>query len=417
MKPDRFTILFFLFFILTRSFATDSIKVNIKVADSLFQARNFTLLAAALEVDKASAQEIQAKLYPNPVLSAEWNLWDPEHKKWLHTGYTGQKILQIDQLILLGGKRKADIQRAAMEKEIAVVELEQITRQLKFELRRSLISVAQQQMLLILYEGQLAMLDSFLTSYEVQIQKGNIPLKELVRLKGAYLNLRNEKAELYNRYMENQANLQTLLQTQSIIQFDFQETDLINYVKSYSLTELQQIALEHRPEIRLIQLNQELAKQYIIYQKKLKTPDLTLYANYDQRGGAFQNQVNLGISLPIPAWNRNQGNIQAAKIMQQQAELESERIRNEILTTLSAQYNVYLRTVSEFEKANLLYNSDFDVTLKGMRDNFQKRNVTLIEFVDFFEAHMKVLAEMVRVRVQLVSTAELLNLSIGKDIY
>ncbi len=52
-----------------------------------------------------------------------------------------------------------------------------------------------------------------------------------------------------------------------------------------------------------------------------------------------------------------------------------------------------------------------------MISNFQKRNVSIIEFIDFFEAYNEVQTELSRIKTQLVSSAEYLNLLTGKDIY
>lgn len=49
--------------------------------------------------------------------------------------------------------------------------------------------------------------------------------------------------------------------------------------------------------------------------------------------------------------------------------------------------------------------------------NFQKRNVSIIEFIDFFESYNDVLAELMRIKTQLVISAEQINLLTGKDIY
>ena len=59
----------------------------------------------------------------------------------------------------------------------------------------------------------------------------------------------------------------------------------------------------------------------------------------------------------------------------------------------------------------------FETTLKAMTDNFQKQNVSIIEFIDFFEAHNEVLTELTRIKTQLVSSAEKLNFLTGASIY
>jgi len=52
-----------------------------------------------------------------------------------------------------------------------------------------------------------------------------------------------------------------------------------------------------------------------------------------------------------------------------------------------------------------------------MTANFQKRNVSIVEFVDFFEAYNDALSELSKVKTQLVLSGEQLNMLIGKDLY
>jgi cobalt-zinc-cadmium efflux system outer membrane protein len=52
-----------------------------------------------------------------------------------------------------------------------------------------------------------------------------------------------------------------------------------------------------------------------------------------------------------------------------------------------------------------------------MTNNFQKQNVSIVEFIDFFEAYNEVLTELARIKKQLVISAEQLNLLIGKDVF
>jgi cobalt-zinc-cadmium efflux system outer membrane protein len=52
-----------------------------------------------------------------------------------------------------------------------------------------------------------------------------------------------------------------------------------------------------------------------------------------------------------------------------------------------------------------------------MSDNFLKQNISVLEFVDFFEAYNNSLAEIARIKIQLAESAELLNLTIGKEVF
>jgi cobalt-zinc-cadmium efflux system outer membrane protein len=409
-------LVIFLFFSIS-AIGQDTLKINLKQADDIFISNNFYLLASSMNIEAQKAQIIQAKLYPNPIFTADLNAYDPDNNRPFHIGQTGQKLFQYEQLILLGGKRKSEIEMAKTNAKIAELEFQQLVRQLKFRLHSDLFAIGQHQFLLSRYNRQLALLDTLLSAYQVQADKGNVPLKDVVRLKGAYLKLNNDRAELFQHYYEALANIQTLLQTDAPIDFIFSEEEIENYIKLNSLTDIKSEALQNRLELLIIQQDKILAEQYLTYQKRLAVPDINLFTSYDQRGGAFNNQVNAGIAIPLPFWNRNQGNIKSSQFKLKEADYNLQAMQNEIMIGLQNNYAFYSQTVSEYRQAIRLYNEDFEITVKGMIDNFQKQNVSIIEFIDFFEAYNEVLTELARIKTQLVISAEQLNLLIGKDIY
>lgn len=163
--------------------------------------------------------------------------------------------------------------------------------------------------------------------------------------------------------------------------------------------------------------NKLLAEQNFHYQKRLGIPDINLFSSYDQRSGAFNNQVNAGFSIPLPLWNKNQGNIRSSEFKIQEAEYNIMALQHEIAADVQNTYLVYTEAIAEYRKIHTLYNEDFEITVKGMTDNFQKRNVSIIEFIDFFEAYNDVLTELSRIKTQLVISGEQLNLLTGKDIF
>lgn len=416
-KGGKISIILFLLPYSISLSAQDTLKITLQQADSIFISSNFSLLASSMNIEAQQARVIQAKLYPNPVFTADINVYDPENNKVLHTGRTGQKSFQVEQLILLGGKRRSEIEIAKTNAAIAELEFQQLARQLKFQLRCDLYSAGLQQLLLSRYNSQLELLNTLLSAYQAQADKGNIPLKEVVRLKGAYLKLNNDRSDLLRQYFETQARLQTLLQTSSTVIFQFSEPEIEQYIRQVTLDDIRSEALLSRPELLIMHQNKSLAEQYFQYQKRLAIPDISLFASYDQRSGAFNNQLNAGISIPLPLKNRNQGNIRSAHFQIREAEYDLQKMESEMISTLQNAYAHYMQTITEYRKANAMYNDDFEITVRGMTDNFQKRNVSIIEFIDFFESYNEVLTELTRIKIQLVVSAEQLNLLTGKDIY
>lgn len=417
MRLHLLTIFYALTLILLTQSKADTLYVSIKQADSIFIRQNLSLLASSMNIEAQKARIIHAKLYPNPVFTADINAIDHENKKFLHIGQTGQKVFQFEQLIVLGGKRKAEIEIARTNTKMAELEFQHLLSQLKYQLRTELFITGQLQVLLEKYHNQLALIDTLLGIYQVQVSKNNIPQKDIVRLKGAYLKLNNDRAEFLKQYYEAQQRLQTLLQTQNTIVLRFEESDITKYIKNISLQELTGTALAQRAELLVKEQDIQLAQQNFTYQKKLAIPDINIFTSYDQRGGAFQNQINTGIAVPLPFFHRNQGNIKTSQYKVKQTEYEYQALKNEIITSIQNTYAFYNQTVTEYQKAMTLYNPNFETTFNAMTINFQKRNINILEFLDFFEAYNEVLIELTRIRTQLVISGEQLNFLIGKEIY
>jgi cobalt-zinc-cadmium efflux system outer membrane protein len=389
--------------------------ITIKQADKIFLAANFQLMASAMNIEAQKAQEIQAKLFPNPILTADFNAIDPENNKIFHVGSGGQQSLQIEQLILLGGKRKSQIDLAKTSTQMAELALQDLMRQLKFQLHTGLFLINQKQLLITKYDKQLNLLDEIVSAYETQVPKGNIPLKDLVRLKGVYLNLSNERAAIYSDYFDQMTKVQTLLQTKKIITPTVSDSEIRSFVLPINVNDLYQEAIQNRPDLLMSQKDLTFAQQYFTLQQKLAKPDITLFASYDQRGGAFQRQVNLGFAIPLMVWNKNQGNIKTAQAQIQTKNYEYEGLKSQVIAEVNGTYLQYQQTVKEYLKNSKLYNDDFEITLKGMTDNFQKGNISVLEFVDFFESYNNALSEMARTKIQLATSIEQIKLSTGKE--
>lgn len=374
-------------------------------------------MAAQYNIGATDALTIQAMAYPNPTFTAEFNLIDPQNNRLMHAGNKGEKTFSIDQLILLGGKRKTQIEIAKQNKVAAELELADLFRNLKWQLHTTFYSLHLQHTVIQNYESQLQLLDTIICNYQIQAQKGNIPLKEVVRLKSVYLSINNNRSELAAQQIENTQRLQLMtgLKTNVIPSVD---TSLFSKIRSVkTLSELQDLASAQRPDLKLANQNSLLAELNYTFQKQMAIPDINLGAGYDQRGGAFNNQVNLGVGIPIPAWNRNKGNIKAAEYGKKSAEAVIQQYQLQVETEVMAGHQNLLRCLNDFQKTNSLYTKNFERVFQGMNDNFQKRNVSLIEFIDFFESYNQSLTEYQRTKNQLAIAAARINYVTASQVY
>lgn len=398
-------------------FAQDTLKITLQETEKIFLEKNLLLLAKQYDIEAADALLMQAKLYPNPTFTASLNLIDPENNKILHIGNTGQKEFVLEQMIILGGKRRSEILIARKNKELAQADFNDLLRNLQYQLRSSYFNVYQQNLILSTYQQQIQVLDSMIVAYEQQTQKGNIPTRDVVRLKAISLKIHQERSSIIRDLIEENQKLQIVLQTSAIIQpvVDENLPKTLQNLPKYA--ELVEIALQNRSDLKLLELESELASMRLRLQKQLVTPDMALNLAYDQRGGAFVNQINVGVALPLPLWNRNKGNIKLAEISHKTSRTLKEQKKKEIETEVLAAWQNMQKNIFMYEKGEQIYSKDFEQVFEGVKANFRKRNISLLEFVDFFESYNESLAEHKRIQVQLIQSAVFINFVVFSNIY
>ena len=216
--------------------------------------------------------------------------------------------------------------------------------------------------------------------------------------------------------IEEQKKLNILLGTSTTIQTVYTGTDADSFAGNPVLYDLiLNKSLENRPDLNQAKLEIESAKLNVSLQRKQNIPDVTLRAGFNQKGDAFNNQYNIGLGIPLPIFDRNRGNIQAAKVNQEQqtknASYKELEIQNEVL----AAWQNYTRSVDEYKHIGKLINTDFDDVYNGMTSNFQKGNVSMIEFTDFFEAYNETQTEVERIKKQLALAAAQINYVTGTN--
>ena len=406
-----------LFFLSVVADAQSSLSVTLAQTDSIFLKRNLMLLAQQYALDAQEALVIQARAYHNPTFTADVNAIDPQNDKVFHVGRTGQKVFSVEQLILLGGKRRAEINIAKQNRKIAALELDDLLRSLRLQLHSSFFSLYQQRVVLEKYNRQLQVLDTLIASYDVQARRGNLPLKDVIRLKSVYLKINNERSTLATEHFEEQRRIQVLLQGGEVIvpQINGSLFDAFNRLPSYEV--LRDSASQHRPDLKIAYEETALSLLNVRLQKRNAIPDIALNGSYDQRGGAFNDQVNVGISVPLPLWNRNRGNIKAAEYQNKSSELFQQQKKLEVETDVQAAWQNMNMSLGEYAKVKRYYSDDFELVFKGINDNFQKHNISILEFVDFFESYNESLAEYERVRNHLATSALQINYVTATQVY
>lgn len=393
--------------------------VTLQDCESQFLKNNLFLLASQYNIDASKALTIQAKIWDNPSLTAELNAYNPERNQYFDIGKQGQKAFGIEQLIYLGGKKRNEIKLAQTNEQLAELQFNDLLRTLKLQLRKSFFTVYYNKKSLETTDNQLAHIEDLINSYSIQVQKGNIPLRDLVRLQSLYLNFKNERMEVVNENIEEQANLKLLLNSAENVTPEVSKEEFNKYLVTipFDLKLFQDDAIANRPDYLAKQKDIEANEINVKWQKALAVPDITVGANYDQRSGAFNREANLTLGIPLPLWNKNKGNIKYAKTILEQSKVEKQNFDLQLQTEITSAWNKWDESRKNYVVIKPTVNSDFEAVYNGILTNFQKRNISLLEFTDFMESYNQASIQVNELKKKVVLSGEELNSTINKDLF
>lgn len=419
MKYGRIELFILTIFLCgARIHAQDTLFVTPKQADSLFLAKNLSLLAAKYEIDISKLLVKQEKIWDNPTFSTELNLYNPEINRWFDVGSGGQKIFTLEQVIKIAGQRNTAAKWAMQNVKISEFEFLDLIRTLKFSLRQNMYALYFNKKTIDIYNRQLDMLDAVIKAYDVQLQKGNIPLKESLRLKAIYYQLNNDKTNLLSEMYAQESALRILLGSvlpvYPVISGEYVEKYSID---GLTLPDVQKQAFENRPDLKASSAMYDQSVINLNLQKKNAVPDLRLGGIYDQQGSYIFHYSGITLGMDLPVFNRNQSNIRIARFQIKQAEFELKNDSISVFSEVNMAWDKLRSVEKEYQKIDKDFSSQFELINKGITENFVKRNISMLEFVDLFEAYNDAVNQLNTMQISRILAYEELNYSVGVELF
>ncbi len=393
--------------------------LTLEQCETLFLQKNLLLLASQYNIDAAKALTIQAKLWDNPYISVDFNGINPQDGRVLDIGSRGQKGFSVQQLIYLGKKKQNQVALSKTNEALAALDLQDLLRNLKSQLRKSFYTIYFNNKKLETNDAQIANIETLVQSYAVQAQKGNIALKESVRLQSLLLNFKNARMEIVRSNLEEQANLSLLLSSVETIK-PMADEGIFNRYASLNLSDraaLDTLAWNNRPDYLLARKKIEANEWNVKWQKSLAIPDLTVGMSYDQHGGAFNNQINFSVGIPIPVFNKNQGNIQYAETILKQSQAEQQSVSWRLQAEVAAALTRWQTAKDNYNQLSAATIADFEAVYNGVLQNFQKRNIGILEFTDFMESYNQMTIQLSEYKKDVVLSGESLNAILNSKIF
>lgn len=421
MKRPLILTGFLLLGLILKGNAQDSLKLSLPEAEKMFIAGNYELIAQQYQTEQAKAEIITARLFDNPEISYENQLYNRETKKFFqHTLPSGQYNVQVSQLIKLAGKRNKNIQLANTGVKLAEYAYFDLIRTLRYQLRSNFYKAYYAQQSALVYQQQIKSLEQLLAASERQLKMGNVALKDIIRIKSLLYNLKGEYTSLLNEIEDAETTLKMMTNIKADIPLSLvaPRADEQDYsLQKQPLMQLLESARANRADLQLAQSSITQAENNLSLQKAMAIPDVELSLVYDLQGSAPNHYTGLGIKVPLPLFNRNQGEIKKAKIAitagnihlkQQEAALE-----NEVYNS----YKSALRTETLYQGMDRNFGSDFSQLIGEVTKNFRSRNISLVEFIDFYDSYKESTLQLNQLKYERMNAKEEINYVTGSNIF
>lgn len=395
----------------------DTLALTFQDAENMFLRQNLSLLAQQYNVDISKALEKQASYWDNPMLSTDQTLYDGRffRHKTVNGQEYGQLYIQLQQLILTAGKRNKLIKLAADNRLSAEQQLYDLLRNLRYVLATDYSNLHQLWQTKNLLDREIDAAQKMATGMEAQFRAGNISEKDNVRIKSLLFSLQSDRADLLRQVADVQKDLHVLLQKNDST-FILPTITLPTVSSLPAIAEILDSARQNRPDGQLAQINLLAQQHNLAYQKALVSPDVTVGVEYDHLNSYVPNYYGLTVALPLPILNRNKGNISAAQYGMKQAQAGVQQIQTAIEQDVIAAYSKWQVAAAILQNRDDELGDQYDVLMKNMADSYQQRQVSLIEFIDFFDAYKESRIRQLSQQANLWNAAAELNYTAGSNI-
>ena len=424
MKRLVITLIFFVKAAYSFAQNSDTIVLSRDEAEVIFLKNNIDVITQKLQISQAEAREVQAKYWPNPKLSiSEVNLWrtygieelPPLVGNW---GKSSQISAEIEQVIQTAGKRRKTIELQKIEVERAKFELQEVLRELKKSLRNTVTEILYNQEQQKVYRSQISSIEKLTKSYNNQLNLGNISKAEYVRLKAQEVEFKKKLISLQQEIEDQQLELKALLMLPSSSYIVISGSLMLPEKQLSELEAPQWIekAKENRPDILILKNTEKYAAKNLDIQNAMKIPDVAVSVGYDRGGNIMKDFIGLGVSFDLPVFDRNKGNIQAAKLELEKSQLETHKNLLQSENEVMSVFRNYIRTQEVSAEMDHHYESTLDSLLVSHEKNFRLRNISMLEYLDFLDTYIRNKMIILDTKKELNHYYENLQYVVGQDL-
>lgn len=321
---------------------------------------NLDLRAKAFEISQAQADILTAGLRANPIFYADAQLvpygsFDEDRRPGGQTQYD----INITHPFDVSGKRKARVQVAAQAKRVIEAQFQDYVRLQIDNLYRAFVDVLAARETVRFARASVEGLDEYVRVTDELLKVGGVRTRaDLNRVR-----IQRDAAEIGFRdaeelYLRSKRNLATLLNfppggEQSL---DVRGSIRPNLPAPPTAEQLVPLALSTRPDLIAFRLGLRRATADVRLQRANRFADVYVLAqpytfqNNEPLGLKSAHSWALGVTVPLPIYNRNQGNIARAQLNVTQTQIELANQERAVVTEVTNAEREYAITRYAIER-------------------------------------------------------------------
>ena len=300
----------------------------------------------------------QSKALPNPELA-----FTQEDTR----AQTRSSTVQINQLVELGGKREARMEMAKSEKATAHAAVFETQSELRYQLVTYFNELLLAQKKVQFASQTHALATQAADAANKRVQAGKVPPLEASRAQVAQANAALELQQAQSNIVVAQQNLASLWGGMAA-EVGEASGDFTAIAESPTAEELD-LLLQNAPAMLLARGALEQSRAASDLEKAKRVQDPTVSLGVKRANEVGRNQIILGVSIPLPLFDRNAGNqLQALRKMDQaESKLEQQRLQLQTQVFTARQQLFSSQQQSALLKSQVVptAQSAYDVAVRG----------------------------------------------------
>jgi cobalt-zinc-cadmium efflux system outer membrane protein len=368
------------------------VRITLDEAVQMALQHNHNIIAARTAIDQSLAMEVTAHLRPNPSLFVDWDylpLGSPAHQNpGLYPGISTGDYLRnntegdigLSYLIERGKKRERRYQNAkdvTAQTRSLVADSE---RNLTYQVATLFVSVQLAESTINLAQQDLKSFQKTADVGEFQFKSGAISESNYLMIEVQLLQFETDLQSAELAREQGLSDLRQLLGYESV-SADYDVADSFDYLPmKANLDDLKMQALRNRPDLRAAVQGVTAANSGYLLAKADGVQDLTVQGNYSHVNGI--NAATIYASIPLPIFNRNQGEIARTRSIVTQMQEQQNFTSGQVLTDVKDAYE----GLKSSDRIVTMYMNKYRAMAKKSRDiaeyAYHAGGLALLDFLD-----------------------------------